>query len=263
MSTEYYDCFLSYRSADAAIAAQIHGRLTAAGFKVWWDKVYLQPEMRWHAEIERHCEASRIVIPLLTPEWKDSLWTRYETYGADRVVPLLLRGTWEQAVTPPLSVLQSDLVVYSSATAAEWKKLFRRLRQYRDEPRPVQGEKGRPTLLKHRPIDHFVGRDQTMVDLHEKLFLNRQTALTQGTVIAIPALGGVGKTTLARHYAKSSGAATARCSGWIAASAWPLASPASMISCTLARRLACRSTSARRARRRRETPCEPRSESAG
>ncbi|MGA7239941.1 MAG: FxSxx-COOH system tetratricopeptide repeat protein [Bryobacteraceae bacterium] len=41
-----------------------------------------------------------------------------------------------------------------------------------------------------------------MVELHEKLFLTRATALTHGSVIALPALGGVGKTTLARHYAE-------------------------------------------------------------
>jgi hypothetical protein len=85
----YYDCFLSYRSADHAAAETIHRRLTGAGFSVWWDKIYLEAGMRWHQEIERHCEASRVVLPLLTPEWRDSEWTRYETYGAEHIIPLL------------------------------------------------------------------------------------------------------------------------------------------------------------------------------
>ena len=62
------------------------GSRTAAGFKVWWDKVYLEAGMRWHEEIERHCEASRVVLPLLTPEWRESEWTRYETYGAEHIL---------------------------------------------------------------------------------------------------------------------------------------------------------------------------------
>jgi hypothetical protein len=57
---EYYDCFLFCRSADYAAAETIYGRLTGAGFSVWWDKIYFEAGMRWHEEIERHCEASRV-----------------------------------------------------------------------------------------------------------------------------------------------------------------------------------------------------------
>jgi hypothetical protein len=51
MLPELYDVFLSYRSEDAAKAKLIHDRLQAAGLKVWWDKIYLQPGMKWHEEI--------------------------------------------------------------------------------------------------------------------------------------------------------------------------------------------------------------------
>jgi hypothetical protein len=30
-----------------------------------------------------------VVLPVLTPRWKRSEWTRYETYGAEAVIPLL------------------------------------------------------------------------------------------------------------------------------------------------------------------------------
>jgi hypothetical protein len=150
--------------------------------------------MRWHEVIERHREASRVVLPLLTPEWKDSEWTRFETYGAEHIIPLLLRSEWEKVAPAPLAGVQGDLLNLASATDADWDRLFARIRKLLEEPKPER--QGRQFLLSHRPIEHFVGRDGAMVELHEKLFL------THGGVIALPALGGVGKTTLARHYAE-------------------------------------------------------------
>jgi hypothetical protein len=139
-----------------------------------------------------HCENSRIVIPLLTPAWQKS----------ERILPILLRGDWQQVTTPPLARYQLDAINLETATESDWQTRIARLRHYAIEPRPVKDSSTRRTLLKHRPIDHFVGRDQTLVDIHEKLCLDRLTALTHASVIAMPALGGVGKTTLARHYAE-------------------------------------------------------------
>jgi TIR domain len=200
MTQEYYDCFLSYRSTDRAAADEVYRRLTAAGLKVWWDKVYLEAGMRWHEEIERHCEASRVVLPLLTPEWRESEWTRYETYGAEHILPVLLRCEWAKVAPAPLAAVQGDMLNLATASDEDWNRLIARIRKLLEEPRP--GRDGRRFLLSHRPIEHFVGRDLSMVELHEKLFLTRATALTHGSVIALPALGGVGKTTLARHYAE-------------------------------------------------------------
>jgi hypothetical protein len=47
-----------------------------------------------------------------------------------------------------------------------------------------------------------VGREKDLDEIHEKLFVNPAAALTQGHVQAIAAMGGVGKTTLARQYAE-------------------------------------------------------------
>jgi hypothetical protein len=56
---------------------------------------------------------------------------------------------------------------------------------------------------------YFVGREETLNEIHEKLFTNPTTVLTQGHVAAITALGGVGKTALASSMLRSSGDATA------------------------------------------------------
>ena len=54
--------------------------------KVWFDKARLAPGFNWHHEIEQGCENSRVILPVLTPRWKNSDWTKFETYGAEAVI---------------------------------------------------------------------------------------------------------------------------------------------------------------------------------
>jgi hypothetical protein len=84
-----YDLFISYRSGDLPLAEGLYDRLTRAGLRVWFDKARLRPGCDWHREIEAGCEASRIILPVLTPRWRESEWCRYETYGGEYVMPLL------------------------------------------------------------------------------------------------------------------------------------------------------------------------------
>jgi len=89
--------------------------------------------------------------PLLTPEWKDSQWTRYETYGAEHIIPIILRGDWKEIATPPLAQYQYDALDLTKATDPDWARLIKRIRDYRDQPRLERSAKDRLTLLKHRP----------------------------------------------------------------------------------------------------------------
>jgi hypothetical protein len=98
------DCFLSYSSKDLRLAESIHARLTEAGLDVWFDKIRLRSGFDWHREIEAGCESSRVVLPLLTPNWKESEWTRYETYGAENVIPLLAHARGHAAEGPPYTL---------------------------------------------------------------------------------------------------------------------------------------------------------------
>ena len=75
------ELFISYASGDLVRATTLHARLVAEGFRVWFDKVRLTPGCDWHKEIEAGCEASRVVLPLITPRWAKSEWTRYEAYA--------------------------------------------------------------------------------------------------------------------------------------------------------------------------------------
>ncbi len=193
-----YDCFLSYTSPDLAHAQKLHELLTGAGFSVWFDKVHLRERdgTQWHAEIEAGCEESRIVLPILTPRWKLSEWTRYETYGAEAVIPILAEGTWEEVRTPPLARWQSHLVTGPLNSG----RLIASIRALLEQPAPQKSD--RVAHLRFRPTPYFVGRERELDEIHEKLFSSPVTVLTQGHVAAVTALGGVGKTTLARQYAE-------------------------------------------------------------
>src|SRR5689334_8748433 len=101
-----YDCFISYASDDVEIAEALRERLTAEGFSIWFDKVRLRTGCDWHREIEAACESSRIVLPVLTPRWKQSHWTKYETYSAESVIPIVAQGLFDDVATPPLRRVQ-------------------------------------------------------------------------------------------------------------------------------------------------------------
>ena len=139
------DCFLSYSSEDRAHAARFHDRLTAAGFTVWFDQARLAPGCQWHREIEEHCEASRVVLAVLTPRWKQSEWTRYETYGAESVIPLLVEGEWDDVSTPPLARFQNHTWRDSEG---DWERLFAALRVELAKEVPVKEQ--RFTRIRYR-----------------------------------------------------------------------------------------------------------------
>src|SRR5208283_2950596 len=91
-ATKPPEVFISYASTDRALAAILHDRLVAAGFSVWFDRARLNPGCDWHKEIEAGCEAARVILPVLTPNWQVSPWTKYETYASDAIIPVLAEG---------------------------------------------------------------------------------------------------------------------------------------------------------------------------
>jgi hypothetical protein len=220
-----YDCFISYASrSDLPEAEALYNALTQAGHTVWFDRVRIRAGFNWHHEIEAGLNASRVVLPVLTPDWKNSLWTRYETYGAERVIPLLYKGRWEDVKTPPLEAIQGQLI-----SPVDIPRLLAALKEVLAQTPVPRAE--RLARLPFPPSRNFVGREKELNQIHEMLFRNPTAVLTQGHIAAVTALGGVGKTTLAPNTPKSSGEATGRSSGLTAACRSRASSPPSTTCC--------------------------------
>jgi tetratricopeptide (TPR) repeat protein len=195
-----YDCFISYASPDLSHAEALYQRLIACGFSVWFDKARLREGCLWHEEIEAGCETSRVILPVLTPNWKLSEWTRYETYGGEAIIPVLAEGAFQDVATPPLRQVQTKLVSLTQRAEEEWEHLFTEIRAALAREPPPRAE--RLVNLRVRANPNFVGREKTLEEIHEKLFTSPATVLMQGKIEVITALGGVGKTALARQYAE-------------------------------------------------------------
>ncbi len=199
-----YDCFISYASADIAHAEALHRRLVAEGFNVWFDRSRLDPGCDWHHEIEEGCRNSRVLLPLLTPRWKLSEWTRKETYVAENVIPLLVEGKWEDVSTAPLARYQSFQVPASDPDHTDWRRLFNSIREICS--RPEKGRLGahKPTLLPYDSIGSlFKGRDEFLALLRDKIYGANRTGINRIPPIALHGLGGIGKTRVAVEYARA------------------------------------------------------------
>jgi tetratricopeptide (TPR) repeat protein len=183
------------------VARDLDRRLATEGFKIWFDKPRLRPGDNWYDEIKGAADNARIILPILTPRWKQSNWTKFETYAAETVIPLIFEGAWPEISTPPLQRFHNLTVDLSKSDASCWQQLIDAVRKQLARPIPEKLQR-----LSHVPYQHnrcFVGREKEMLVIHETLHQNPTAALTQGSVHAIAAMGGVGKTTLAREYVET------------------------------------------------------------
>ena len=194
------ELFISYASGDLDRAAALYARLAAEGRTVWFDKIRLTPGCDWHKEIEAGCKSARIILPLITPRWAKSEWTRYETYAHDAVIPVLAEGKAEAVLPPPLRRWNAVPLDPLVADEPAWLALLAAIRGKLAEPVPERTPRIVDLPFPANPF--FMGRDDDLVRIHEELHAAPVAALTQGRVRALAAMGGIGKTTLANEYAR-------------------------------------------------------------
>ena len=135
----------------------------------------------------------------MTPHWQRSDWTKYETYAAAAVLPVLAEGAPEDVLPPPLRGLQACSLDPLTATETAWQALFAAIRDALARPVPERA----PMLarLAYGPTPHFTGREAEMNRLHEALHPAPSAQRSAVRAWAITGLGGLGKTTLANEYA--------------------------------------------------------------
>ncbi|MGD1275989.1 MAG: FxSxx-COOH system tetratricopeptide repeat protein [Tepidisphaeraceae bacterium] len=195
------DLFISYHSPDLKLAEELHRQLLAGGFRpdqIWFDKIRLKPGYNWYEHIKDAADAARIILPVLTPRWQLSNWTKFETYCGEVVIPLIFQGSWPDISTPPLQRFHYLAVDLSKPDASAWRRLIDAIREHLANPAPQKPASLAYVRYQHNP--YFVGREKEMLAIHETLHQSPTAALTQGKVQAVAALGGVGKSTLAREY---------------------------------------------------------------
>ena len=82
-----YDVFLSYRVAsDALHVEKLYNLLTAEGFKVYWDKLCLEPGVDWEQGFCEGLVSSRAFVPLLSRDainHPDKAWQNFSKLTTD------------------------------------------------------------------------------------------------------------------------------------------------------------------------------------
>jgi|GEM_PF-5989506 hypothetical protein len=97
-----WDIFISYSHRNGDLMRMIASKLREAGLHVWTDQYLQAGEPSFSKSIEDAIISARLFVVLLTPDAKDSLYSRKEIQTAQahhkRLIPLLCRGNERTAV---------------------------------------------------------------------------------------------------------------------------------------------------------------------
>lgn len=112
MSERLHDVFLSYSRNDSEVMRQVRGAFISEGITVWTDEGIEAGTESWRSSIQLAIEYTGVLIVLLSPDAKSSIWVNREIDYAQnhgkKIFPLLVRGNVRNAV--PFSITGTQLV---------------------------------------------------------------------------------------------------------------------------------------------------------
>ena len=79
---EAHEVFVSYASQDEEVARELSKAISGAGYRVFNAAQKLSPGDEWMEEIRAQLERCRVIVPLITPNSRNSDWLRFEMGAA-------------------------------------------------------------------------------------------------------------------------------------------------------------------------------------
>jgi hypothetical protein len=133
------DIFLSYDSADRAIAQKFAAALESLGWSVWWDRE-IPLGKAFDQVIEKELDAARCVVVLWSKESVRSRWVKTEaSAAADRecLIPVLIEDT---EIPLEFKRIQTAMLMHWHGDAADpqFKPLIQAVRQLVEQAQPAR-----------------------------------------------------------------------------------------------------------------------------
>ena len=197
-------------------AKMVANFLKEQGISYWLDTTRLEPGSDWFRDISVACDQSLAVIPILTPQWQLSEWTKFETYVHTNVYPIIFRGEVGEVFTPPIQRFQAlsldlrlvpirDAISHGQASDplnSAQTKGFLALKEYLLGLQSLNSSPEKPSVFQNRfpAHDYFTGRIDVLRRLAENLFQSPKTCVSTGKACVLTGTGGLGKSTIANEF---------------------------------------------------------------
>ena len=194
--------FISYAHKDGKDLAQLLADdLSHAGYQVWWDQSRLHGGASWTVGIEQGIDEAQIILALLSKGSFLSDICRSEQLRAlrkqKRVVPILVQGDADRPIH-----LESKQYIQFDDPVRYKESLKELLGVLGTQQTASLAAKYRATYVTAPPMPlHFVSRPSALTPLMDNVISDASDSRI--SVVAVRAMGGMGKTVLAQSLCQT------------------------------------------------------------